>query len=115
MPSIFRDYFERLQDFQRKFGVDTPPDPITTGWQIARSGNLYKQYRHLTLTVFHKKKRGGFCLCIAGPRKWGRRFIDLGAGNLDDALREAQYATDSVIKSDAAIATHVRRVEKGVR
>jgi len=110
--TIFGDYFERAESFQKKFGEDLPPDPMRTGWQIARSGNLYKQYRSITLTLFPGKQTK-YTLCIAGPSSWGRRFFDLGAANLNDALKESERKADHVINDDICLRRHVNG--KGVR
>ena len=112
MPDTpFRDYFTRLETFQKNFQVELPPDPITSGWQISRSGNLYLQYRSITLTLFPGKRSAKYSLCVAGPVGWGRRFYDLGAGNLDAAVNEAIRKADHTIADDRVLARFVKAKE----
>lgn len=101
-PSVFGDYFDRLERFQRRFGTELPPDPVGTRWQISRSGNLTQEYRCVTLSLFPGKS-SRFMLCVAGPADWGRRFYDLGAGNLTDALKEAERKAQHTIADDVQL------------
>ena len=79
-------------------------------WNTSKKGNLHRTYRHVTLTVF-TGNRGGFVVCIAGPKKIGQKFIDLGAGNLEDALKEAIKKSDLEIQQNRTLNTYVKNRE----
>lgn len=83
-----------------------------SNWKTSPKGNLFRTYRGITLTIFRGKKNNPV-LCIAGPAKWGQRFIDLGAAlnNPQAAINEAIKRTDAVIADDKILLAHEKEVK----
>ena len=101
--SLFGNYFDCASEFEKRFKEKLTIDPVTTGWQVSKKGNLWKEFQGVTLTILPGKYNARYVVCIAGPVKWGRKFIDLGAGNISDAINEAERKAKKIVDNDLTL------------